>query len=405
MHNTRTKGKHPSKALSPLKIKSIKERGRYADGNGLYLVVDPAGSKRWVLRTVIHGRRRDIGLGGVATVSLAEARTAAQKLRQEARQGADPMAIRRAARTAIPCFREAAVRVHAGRMTSWRNGKHQAQWLSSLEAHTFPSLGSKRIDQIQAHDVLGTISTIWASKPETARRVLQRLRMVFDWAKASGFRNGDNPVDGLTAVLPRQAQNKRHMTAMPFADVPGFVQEIASSAEIPSAADRALEFLILTAGRTNEVLGAQWREIDFSSRIWTIPKGRMKAAREHRVPLSDRALEILSDAKLVDAASAYVFPGFRSGRPLSNMALLMRLRRMKVPFTVHGFRSAFRDWASERTNFSREVCEMALAHTIKSKAEAAYRRGDLLEKRRELMETWTRFVSGQSGEVVQLRSG
>ena len=405
MREIRTKGKHPSKALSPVKIRALTEPGRYADGNGLYLVVDDRGSKRWVLRIVIHGRRADIGLGGLATVPLADDRIQAQRMRQAARAGEDPLAQRKAQRVQIPTFREAAETVHRARLASWKNEKHADQWLNTLVSHIFSKLGARRIDQIQSHDVLSAISDLWQNKPETARRVLQRIRVVFDWAKASGFRSTDNPVEGLIEVLPRHMGGKLHMAAMPYLEVPAFVATATRSGSAPTASDLALEFLILTACRTNEVLGSRWSEIDAGSATWTIPATRMKAAKEHRVPLSKRAVEILAEAKNLDGDSEFVFRGYREGKPLSNMALLMKMRRMKQPFTVHGFRSAFRDWASERTNFAREVCEMALAHTIKSKAEAAYRRGDLLDKRRDLMETWSRFVTGHNGDVVQLRAG
>jgi integrase len=248
------------------------------------------------------------------------------------------------------------------------------------------------------------LSEIWLKKPETARRIRQRIGTVFDWAKAAGFRSGENPVDGVSRGLPRQPDRDDHFAAMPYVDVPKFIKQLhlAPTGEI---AKLALEFLILTASRTSEVLGAEWNEIDLKNGVWTIAKGRMKAGREHRVPLSERAVTNLLTAKELAGGSELVFPGRSADRPMSNMVFLMIIRRMGLNITIHGFRSAFRDWASERTNFSREVCEMALAHTIKSKAEAAYRRGDLLDKRRELMATWAKYIASTSADVLTLRAG
>ena len=404
MYDSKIKRKHPEKALSAVGIKALNGPGRYADGNGLYLVVDPSGSKRWVLRTVVQGRRRDIGLGGLRMVSLSDARQQATELRQSARSGGDPLAERRKAKVKIPSFSEAAKAVHRDRAGSWKNQKHAAQWLTTLEQYVFPALGSRRIDLIETPDVLRVLSEIWLKRPETARRIRQRIRTVFDWAKAAGLRVGENPVDGVSKGLPRQPDRDDHFAAMGYVDVPKFIAtlQLASAGE---GARLALEFLILTASRTNEVLGAEWREIDLDKGVWTIAKERMKAGREHRVPLSKRAVAILKRTKELAGGSFLVFPGRTIDRPMSNMVFLMLVRRMDLDITVHGFRSAFRDWASERTNFSREVCEMALAHTIKSKAEAAYRRGDLLEKRRELMATWAKYIASTSADVVTLRAG
>ncbi len=404
MVTIKPKGPHPTKVLSTIGIRAIREPGRYADGNGLYLVVDPSGSKRWVLRTIVQGRRRDIGLGGLRVVPLADARLQAAELRQSARSGGDPMAARRQAKTKVPNFAEAAKAVHEERKSSWKNQKHTDQWLSTLETYVFADFGSRRIDLLETPDVLRVLSPIWLKKPETARRVKQRIGTVFDWAKAAGLRLGENPIDGVSKGLPRQPDRDGHFAAMPYMDVPKFIAQLqlASAGE---GVKLALEFLILTASRTNEVLGAEWPEIDLDKSVWTIAKDRMKAGREHRVPLSKRAVAILKRAKELAGGSFLVFPGRTIDKPMTNMVFLMLVRRMGLDFTVHGFRSAFRDWASERTNFSREVCEMALAHTIKSKAEAAYRRGDLLEKRRELMATWAKYIAATPADVVTLRAG
>ncbi len=386
------RGKHPEKALTALKIRSLKEPGRYADGNGLYLVVDPSGAKRWMLRTVVQGRRRDIGLGGTSLVSLAEAREKALSYRKRAREGGDPLADkRRQAEAKAPMFREAAQKVFDEHLPSWKNSKHALQWMNTLRQYAFPAIGDMPVNEIDSPHVLRVLSPIWLSKPETARRVRQRIGTVLSWAKAAGYRTGDNPVEGVAKGLPKQRDRNEHHAAMPFAKVPAFVARLQGAADQGEITRLALEFLILTATRTGEVLGAKWREIDESGQVWTIPADRMKAGRAHRVPLSSRCLEILGRSQLLGAGSEYLFPGRTFIGPMSNMAFNMMLRRMDVPFTVHGFRSSFRDWAAECTNYSRELCEMALAHIVGNKVEAAYRRGDLFEKRRSLMEDWNEY--------------
>jgi integrase len=384
--------RHPEKALTAVGVRNQNRAGRYADGNGLYLVVDPSGAKRWVLRTVVNGRRRDIGLGSLRLVSLAEAREQASTYRRVARDGGDPLAERRRATRTIPTFAEAAAQTHGEHGKSWKNDKHAAQWLSSLEDYAFPVIGDRRVDQIETPDVLRVLSPIWLTKPETARRVRQRVGTVLDWATAAGFRSGENPVRGVAKGLPKQPEKKDHFAAMPFKDVPAFVKRLRAAGDIePSRL--AFELLILTATRTSEVLEARWSEVDLKEKLWTIPAGRMKAGKEHRVPLAPRAVEILKKAGLLAAGSQLVFPGRSAEKPMSNMVFLMTLRRMKVEATAHGFRSAFRDWAAEETSFPREVVEMALAHAIESKVEAAYRRSDLLDKRRELMKSWGIYLA------------
>ena len=386
------KGRHPERALTALKVKALNEAGRYADGNGLYLVVEPTGAKRWMLRTVVQGRRRDIGLGGAQLVSLAEAREKAFTLRKVARGGGDPVAEK--ARPKVPTFAEAARSAHTEHVAAWRNTKHAAQWISTLRRYAFPGIGARRVDQIETPDVLKVLSPIWLSKPETARRVKQRIGTVLDWAKAAGFRTGENPVNGVAKGLPKQPDRKKHHATLPYGEVRSFVLGLRAS-DSSEPTKLAFEFLILTAARTKEVIQARWSEV--KDGVWTLPPERMKAKREHRVPLSPRCLAILRRAKELSDGSPYVFCGHSAGRPLSNMVFLMALRRMGVDVTAHGFRSAFRDWAAERTNFTREVCEAALAHTIRDKAEAAYRRGDLFEKRRELMNAWAVFATASRG--------
>jgi integrase len=383
-------GRHPQKALTSVRVNSLTAPGRYGDGNGLYLVVDPSGAKRWVLRTVVQGKRRDIGLGGLRLVSLAEARAKALEYRQLAREGGNPVEARRRAK-AVPTFADAARSTLEQHRAGWKNEKHASAWINTLTTYVFPIMGEKRVDQIETADVLRALSPIWLSKPETARRIRRRIAIVLDWSKAAGFRTGDNSVDGVTKGLPRQSDKRGHFAAIPYSEVPGFVRRLP---DVPTSqfARLGFEFLILTAARTNEVLKAEWTEIDLDNANWTIPAARMKAGREHRVPLVERSLAILATARQIGHDSGLIFPGRQVDVPMSNMIFLMMLRRLGANFTAHGFRSAFRDWAAECTNFPREVCEMALAHTIKDKTEAAYRRGDLFEKRRQLMEGWNNFL-------------
>ncbi len=386
--------KHPDKALSPVKVRNVREPGRYADGNGLYLVVEPSGSKHWLLRTVVKQKRTDIGLGSLRLVTLAEAREEAGRMRKIARAGGDPLAERRAARRVTPTFEAAACAVHTAHEASWRNEKHAAQWINTLKEYAFPKFGQKQVDQVESADIMRALNPIWLTKPETARRVMQRIRTVFEWAKASGLRSGDNPVEGVSKVLPKQTAAGSHHAALSYAKVSGFIKKLRKvNAEASSRL--GFEFTILTAARTNEVLGAKWDEIDLKKKIWTIPAERMKAKREHRVPLTARCISILTEARKLSPKSDFVFRGRSDDKPMSNMVFLMLLRRMeREDITAHGFRSSFRDWAAEQTNIPSAVCEAALAHTLQNKTEAAYNRTDLFDKRRELMDLWSVYCAG-----------
>ncbi|MEM7731132.1 MAG: integrase arm-type DNA-binding domain-containing protein, partial [Pseudomonadota bacterium] len=346
-------GRHPEKKLTAVAVNAAKLPGRYADGNGLYLVVSPSGAKTWLLRCVVQGRRRDIGLGSVRLVTLAEARDEATMLRKAARAGDDPLAARQRARRGVPTFAEAAERVHGEHKASWRNPKHAQQWINTLTTYAFPIIGHRRVDHIQTQDVLKVLTPIWLAKPETARRVRQRIGTVLDWARAAGFREGENPVASVTSGLPKQTQPKGHHSALPYAEVPSFMSDLRACGA-GEEVRLAFEFLILTAARTGEVLGATWGEVDLDAKVWTVPASRMKAKREHRVPLSPRAMAILARAKELAGysndempdAGAFVFPGTKRERPLSNMALTMVLRRMRsadrgtgrAGVTAHGFR-------------------------------------------------------------------
>jgi integrase len=401
------RGRHPDKRLTAVGVKNLKTPGRYADGNGLYLLVDPSGAKRWVWRGAVErrsGKRSDLGLGGIQAVSLADARDKAADIRRMIRAGVNPLAERRRERVTVPTFREAAKEVHRAHSAAFRNAKHKAQWLASMEADIFPVFGDRPVNAIESADVLKALSSIWATKPETARRLKQRIKVVFDWAKASGLRSGDNPTEGLTKVLPKHRGEQKHHAALPYQAVPTFITVVRTADAIESVR-LAFELLILTATRTSEVLGATWTEVDLEAKVWTIPGARMKAGREHRVPLSARVVEILTRARECADSGHYVFPGRTPAKPLSNMAFLMLLRRLKRDsITTHGFRSSFRDWAAERTNVPRAVCEAALAHTLRDKTEAAYHRTDLFDRRRELMDTWAKFATAKPADVVSIRA-
>ena len=397
------RGQHPDKRLKTISVRT-KPPGRYADGNGLYLFVEPSGSRRWVLRTVVARKRRDIGLGSAQLVSLVDAREEARRLRKIAREGGDPVAERRRERRMVLTFKEAAQKVHAAHAETFRSAKHKAQWLSSLDANVFPVFGDRPVNVIDVADVLKALSPIWTTKPETARRLKQRIKVVFDWAKASGFRSGDNPVDGLARVLPKHRGEKQHHAALAYQAVPAFLVDL-DTAGASETIRLAFELLILTAARTNEILRATWAEVDLDAKTWTIPGARMKSGREHRVPLSPRAVEILTRAQAIAGDSAFVFPGRSATKPLSNMAFLMLLRRMQhETITTHGFRSSFRDWAAEKRIAQHDVCEAALAHALTDKTEAAYNRTDLFELRRSLMDAWATFATAKPGKVVAMRA-
>ncbi len=383
-------------ALTAMAVRRLKIPGRYGDGNGLYLVVDPSGARRWLLRIHVRGRRRDIGLGSALLVSLAAARDIAIDMRRLARDGGDPIAERRRRRAIAPTFKEAAARVHAETVASWKNERHAASWLTSLETYAAPVIGHHPVDQIETSDIQRVLAPIWLTKSETARRVRQRMHAVFDWARVAYGLQLTNPVDGVERGLPKQSDRGDHLAAMPYVEVPAFVAKLRERSG-RTVGLLAFEFLILTACRTNEVLGAVWQEIDLTTATWTIPARRMKAGAIHIVPLSQHAQTLLAKLRPVSGDGGLVFPGQKDGKPLSNMVFLMALRRMELNVTAHGFRSSFRDWAAEETSFPNFVVEKALAHAVANQVEAAYRRGDLLNKRRELMETWANYCDGRLG--------
>ena len=386
-----------SNSLTARFVDTVGTAGTYRDkGNpGLFLRVEATGSKRWVLRTTIRGKRRDIGLGSARDVSLLEARDQAAALRRAARTGGDPVEARRAAKRERLSFAEAAEMVHAERVTTWRSSKHGKQWIATLRVHVFPLIGRMSVGEVEPADVLRVLSPIWLIRPETARRIRQRIEVVLDWATTAGHRSSltVNAAHAVRAGLPKQPRHRRHHRAIPWREVPAFILKVRATPSTESVRF-ALEFLLLTAARTSEVLGATWREIDLDSASWTIPAERMKAGHEHRVPLAQPALQILRECRERWPTSTFVFPGRSEAKPLSNMALLMLMRRLERKEVPHGLRSSFRDWAAE-TRQDRELAEAALAHSLRDRTEAAYRRSDLLEARRDLMAQWATFVSGR----------
>jgi integrase len=378
-------------------VATIAECGRHADGGGLYLSISPNGGRRWVFLYRWHGKPTEIGFGSARDVSLARARELAGQARAKLAERTNPKDARKP--SAGASFGECADRVIEAMRPSWRNAKHAAQWEMTLRDYAAP-LRRLPADKVTTDDVLSILKPLWNSKPETAARLRGRIERVLDAAKAQGLRTGENPArwrGHLDQLLPkRQKLTRGHHAAMDYADLPDFIEHLQAR---EGSAARALEFAILTAARSGEVLGARWTEFDLGRGVWTVPATRMKAGREHRVPLPRRTLNIL--AMYTNRNGDFVFAGQKPGSPLSVMALEMVLRRMKIEnATVHGFRSAFRDWAAECTNFPNEVCEAALAHVIENKAEAAYRRGDLFEKRRKLMDAWGSYCTTPKASKV-----
>ncbi len=404
--------------LTALKVEKAKEPGMYPDGGGLYLRVTPQGARNWVLRFMLDRRPRWMGLGPLALYGLQEARAKALDARRKRHEGIDPIEARRAERArerldaakAIPFQQCAEAYINAHR-AGWRNDKHAGQWSATLSTYAYPVIGALPVQAVDTGLVLKVLEPIWTAKPETASRVRGRLESILDFAKVRGYRDGENPArwrGHLDKLLPAHSKVRQveHHAALPYAELPAF---LASLREQEGIAARALEFLILTAARTGEVIGAQWNETDLLDKTWTVPAARTKAHREHRVPLSTRALAVLDEVQAArhdDTGDAFVFPGGKTGKPLSNMAFLMLLRRMgRGDLTAHGFRATFKTWASERTSFQNEIVEAALAHVIGGKVEQAYRRGDMFEKRRRLMQQWATFctTTPAQGNITPLR--
>ena len=395
--------------LTALGVDKAKHRGYYGDGGGLFLQVSASGSKSWVFRFKEAGKLHEMGLGATHTIGLAEARDKARECRRLRLDGIDPIEARKVARAqtrlaaaTATTFKDCAERYIASHKAGWRSRAHAAQWPSTFGTYVYPVFGSLPVQGVDVGLVLKVLEPIWTVKPETANRVRGRIESVLDWATARGYRQGDNPArwrGHLENLLPGKSKVRRvkHHAALPYAEIGDFIAQLKQQEGV---AARALEFTILTAARTGEVIGATWSEINFVEQLWVVPAERMKSGKEHRVPLSEAPLAILEQMQAIRQGD-FVFPGGKARLPISNMAMMMTLRRMgRGDLTVHGFRSSFRDWAAERTDFPSEVAEMALAHAVSSKVEAAYRRGDLFQKRRQLMDTWSRFCTVSAPAAV-----
>ncbi|OJU12277.1 MAG: integrase [Alphaproteobacteria bacterium 64-11] len=392
-------GRRPEKALTATFVRQVIKPGKYFDGHGLFLRVQPNGAKQWVQRIVIQGKRRELGLGAPPLVSLADARELAIENRKTARSGFDPLRSKREA-AAILTFEEAARKVHEMHVPSWRNAKHAQDFINSLEMYAFPKIGARKTADVTTADVLGVLQPIWLEKPETARRVRQRIGSVMKWAIARGWRQ-DNPAENISKALPRQGKKvQAHRKALPYAEVSTCIDAIKAS-HAWGVTKLALEFLILTAARSGEVRFAAWTEIDLDSATWELPAERMKMKRPHRVPLSRRAVEILEGADRLRDSSGLVFPSVR-GKPLSDMTLSKLVKELGFDADVHGFRTSFRTWAQEQTNYSREVAEAALAHAVGDSVEQAYARSDMFERRRKMMEAWAHYISARRGAVIRI---
>jgi integrase len=388
-----------AKSLHRLSVKTVaaaKTPGLLADGGGLYLQLTPSGAKSWVFIYRRKTKRTEIGLGSLRAVSLADARGKAAECRSLLAAGKNPKDARRGAKQ-VPTFGEMADRYVASMASGWKNEKHKWQWATTLREHARP-LRDLPVDAIDVNDVLAVLKPHWETRPDTASRLRGRMERVFSAAKTQGYRTGENPAawrENLVNLLPRPKHLTRgHLRAMPWADVPTFITQLRLREGV---AARALEFLILTAARSGEVRGAMWDEINLQTRVWIVPAQRMKAGREHRVPLTERALAILTMMGPLRKSDGLIFPGTNSGVALSDMTLLAVLKRMKVKaVTVHGFRSSFRDWCGEETSYPREIAEAALAHAVGNQVELAYRRGDAMERRRDLMAAWGWFLEGET---------
>ena len=382
--------RRPNNALTAARVRTEKRPGRHADGNGLYLVVEPAGNKRWIQRLTIRGRRTDLGLGGYPLVSLNEARDVAFANLKLARSGGDPRTEK--ARNSVPTFAEAVEQVIAIRQSDWRHPKTAKRWEATLKTYAYPFFGNMPIDQVSGADALRALTPIWTLKPETARAVRGHIRDVMDWAIANGYRI-DNPAgDPVRLGLRRVRRAKTHFRAIHYSEVPAALRVVRDS-KASDASKLSLEFQVLTAARPGEARNAQWSDVALDAGTWVIPPERMKAEREHRVPLSQRARELLGEAEILKDDSGLIFPS-RSGRPLSDMTHLKLLRTLGIDCVPHGFRSSFRDWAAEQTDAPQAVMEAALAHGVRNATEAAYFRSDLFERRRQLMDEWAEYLVG-----------
>ena len=386
------------KLLTAVKVKQATEPGKYYDENGLYLRIKPSGAKTWAQKIVIGGRQRELGLGSTTFVTLAEAREQARTNRMAARQGRDPIAERKRSND-IPTFSEAVEKVYSLHEPSWRNKKHAAQFLSTLETYCTPYFGYKKVGEISSQDVMHALTPIWLTKSETARRVKQRIGVVMKWAIAQGYRQND-PCNGIEQALPKANRTAKHRKSMHYDKVGECIAAINSSSA-SSSTKLAIEFLILTGLRSKEIRLSTWSEIDLELGLWVIPAERMKSKVEHVVPLSDRAKDVLTAARKL-SEGGLLFPGAKAGRPMSDMTMSKLVKSLGYDVDIHGFRTSFRVWVQERTNASFEVAEKALAHKTTNKVVAAYARSDLMEKRRMLMQRWAEHLNKTAGEVISI---
>ena len=406
-----------AKELSAIEVKRLTEPKLYPVGTvpGLCLKISQAGAKSWILRTTIGTKRRDLGLGAYPSVTLSEAWSRARDAINEIRAGVDPISERKAKQAKVEwTFKRCAEEYIAGHRPGWKSAKHAQQWEKTLEAYAYPHFGDKHVRDVGKADVLAAIEKNWSTKNETMVRVRNRIELVLGWAMQRGYRpEGINPA-AWRGVLdhalppPRKVNKRKHHPAMPFKDLYSFVVRLKA---VEGMSARALEFVVLTACRSGEARGALWSEIDLKGKIWNVPPERMKAGRAHRVPLADEVVKLLEALPRFERAPGevdYVFPGLKKDKALSDMSLTACMRRMGLAFVPHGFRSTFSDWTAERTAYPAEVREMALAHAVGNETEAAYRRGDLLDKRRALMQDWARFVTTEppteGSNVTQLRA-
>ena len=402
--------------LSALGVNKIKDKGLYSDGANLYLQVTDTGSKSWLFRYMIEGKNLYMGLGSLNSISLAEARVKAAECRKLLIEGKDPRAERNSSRNKIrlkaakvKTFRQCAEEYIKSHQTSWKNEKHSQQWTNTLTTYAYPTIAGLPVQDIDVNLVLGIIEPIWQDKTETADRLRGRIETILDWATSREYRSGDNPAKWkgrLENLLPARNKIKRviHHPALPYCEVAQFITDLRKQEGLAAI---ALEFVILTATRTSETINAKWQEFNLSDKVWIIPAERIKTGKEHRIPLSDSAIAILEKLQVIKDGE-YVFNN-RNQKPISNMAMLQLLKRMnKAEITVHGFRSTFRDWAAEQTNYPREVAEAALSHAVGDKVEAAYRRSDFFEKRRQMMDAWARYcempTANDSDKVLNIRS-
>lgn len=402
---------HRLKRLTALKVSRTGKPGLYADGGGLYFQISSSGGRSWIFRYRMGGRKtpRDMGLGSLNTVSLSEAREKATEARKFIDQGIDPIEARKAARSAqalddakAMTFKACATAYIDAHKAGWRNAKHAEQWTATLETYAYPKFGKLPVAAIDVGLVLKVLEPIWKTKTETASRVRGRIEQILDWAKTRGFRAGDNPArwrGNLQNLLPKRTkvQKVKHHPALPYPEIGAFMKQLRTREGVAAL---ALEFLILTTARTSEVTRATWDEIDLKGKVWRVPPDKIKGEKEHRVPLSAPAIAVLKRIKKEYEADDFVFPGGMVGKPLSSGGMMSVLKRMGLhDLTVHGFRSTFRDWAAEQTSYPNEVCEMALAHVVGDKTEAAYRRGDLLKKRERLMADWAAYCGKVRGSA------